>query len=316
MRFLLLFLLPCLSFASPLLDPSSTYTVKKELKGAGVAPKAIENAYSETNIDFQSFDLNDTSGKPLLSSKTEQLVKMKTLPKDPKDTQAIKDGLDHRVEITFEKLLTVSSVKVAGLPKPFETRSDLGAFLMNKPIVVKGDGKTGKRVEGLEAIRAKMGEVRDPIAQQTLSGLLKEEILLKTGTAGAQDASCLGSLGGKNPGAKWTFFREEQGARLDYECEFEGWAEVKGKKVAVIKVQSKKARQQRTQPNGVPGMTETESSGTVYFEPENQESMMKMETTILAEPLESEIKSLEAKGKQVPRNRTRMWHTSRLYPLL
>jgi|GEM_PF-5701689 len=310
-----IFLVPFSASAGPLLDPAITYTITKELKSSGVAPRAVENSYSETKIDFQSFDLNDTSGKPLLSSQTDQLVKMRTLPKDPKDVQAIKDGLDHRVEITFEKLLTVSTVKVAGLPKPFETRSDLGVFLMNKPIVVKGDGKMGKKVEGLEAIRAKMSEVRDPIAQQTLSGLLKEELLLKTGTSGAQDASCLGALGGKKPGAKWSFSREEQGAKLDYDCVFEGWSEVKGKKVAVIRLQSKKARVQRTQPNGVPGMTETESSGIVYFEPETQESMMKIETNILAEPMESEIKSLKAKGAEVPRNRTRMWHTSQLYPL-
>ncbi len=318
MRVILLALLfPAFAHSAPILDMNGSYPVKKELGGAGVAPKSIENSYSETKIDFQSFDLNDTSGKPLLSSQTEQLVKMRTLPKDPKDQQAIKDGLDHRVELTFEKLLTVSAVKVAGLPKPFETRNDLGIFLKNKPLVVKGDGKTGKKVEGLAEIRAKMNaEVRDPIAQSTLSGLMKEEILLKTGAPGAaQDSSCLGGLARKNPGAKWGFSREEQGAKLEYECQFEGWTEVRGKKVAVIKVQSKKARTQRTQPNGVPGMTETESSGSVYFVPDTQESMMKMETSIFAEPMEAEIQRLKAKGEPVPRNRTRMWHWSRIYPI-
>jgi len=303
--------------AAPLLDPAVTYSVKKEIKVSAPSPRQLDNLYGEMKMDFQSFDPNDKSGQPLLSNQTEQLVKMRKLPVDPKNTQAKKDGLDHQMELTFEKLVTISTVKVDGLPKPFVTRSDLGIFLMNKPILVLGDGKISKKVVGLEEIRQKaMQEVKDPISRSTLLGLMKEEILLKTGTTTEHDSSCLGGLAKKNPGEKWNFAREEQGVKMDYACEFEGWGEAKGKKIAVIKVVSKKQRQRRQQPSGVPAMAETEGSGAVYFEPESGETMMKMETIIAVEPMEEELRRLKAKGQTVPRNRSKMLHWNRIYPIL
>jgi len=318
----MLFSLLVLSFilsaaqAAPFLNPEHNYSVIKDKKDPGVAPKALENSYNETKIDFQSFDLSDTSGRPIITSKTDQLVKMRTLSRDPRDLQAIKNGLDFRTEIVFERLLTTSSVRIQGLAAPFETRQDLGVFLMNNPIVVRGDGTVAKKVEGLEVIRAKSAhEVKDQISRSTIAGLLKEEILLRTMPKDGHSTSCLGTFEKKIPGAKWKFIREEQGIRFEYECEFEGWAEVKGKRVAVLKMQSKPVRVRRIQPNGVPGMTETMSSGSLYFEPESQEIMMKVETSVLAEPMEEEIERLKAKGKEPPRNRTRMWHTTRIYAL-
>jgi hypothetical protein len=299
--------------AAPLFDFGQKLSVSKELKNTGVAPKLLEDSYSEMKMDFQSFDVNDKSGKPLLSNQTEQRMKMKKVPDDP---AAPKTGPGSKLELTFEKLVTTSTVTVAGMPKPFVTKNDLGAFLTSRPLTVTTDDKGARKVEGLAEIRAKASqEVKDPIARSTLLGLLNEDILLKAGAAVSSDSSCLGAFAGKKPGEKWAFAREEQGVKLEYECEFEGWANVKGKKAALIKITSKKNRVKRQQPNGVPGMAETEGQGTLYVEPGSGESLLRMETSIFVEPTEEEIRRMQARGETVPRNRSKLVHSSRIYPL-
>lgn len=305
-----------LAHAAPLLSAKETYAVNKELKDPAPSPKPLESVYSDMELDFQSFDPNEKSGQPLMENHTSQLMKMKKLPKDPKDKKAEKDGLQEKLELTFERLITSSSVMVPGLKQPHRTKSDLGAFLANKPLVIRGDGKTAKRVDGLEEVRAKaLSEVKDPIARSTLLQILSENILLKTGTAMSQSSSCLEALGKKKVGDTWKFSREEQGAKIDYECRFEGWAEAKDKRIAVVHVEAGKQRQIRSQPNGVPGVAETEGSGTVYFEPDTRESLLQMETRILAEPTQEEIHRLQAKGSTVPRNRSVLKIWNHLYPL-
>ena len=79
--------------------------------------------------------------------------------------------------------------------------------------------------------------------------------------------------------------------------------------------QAKKQRQARAQPNGVQGMAETEGSGMVYFEPDSQEALMRMETKISVEPMEDEIRKLKAKGASIPRNRSTVKLSNHLYPL-
>ncbi len=295
--------------ASPLLDPKAEYVVKKELKGTGPAIVAPDPAHSEMEIDYQSFDPNDSSGIPLMSNHTSQLIKLKKLPKE--EAKSPKSELDERIELTFERLATTSRVVVPGMNQPFETKSDLGIFLMNKPLIFHGDGKVAKKIEGLEQVRGQaQQEVKDPVARNTLLTLLKEDILLKTGTAANLRFSCLDGLAKKKAGEKWKFSGEAQGVKIEYECVFEGWAEAKGKKLAVIGVYSGKQKQLRAQPNGTPGMTETESSGMVYFEPVGLESAARMETLISVEPTEEEKGRLKAKGKVIPRSRSvlKIWN--------
>jgi len=311
----LIFVDPSFVHAAPLLDPMAAFPVKVELKDAGPSVKAPESFYSEMDMDFQSFDPNDSSGLPLMGNHTGQLVKIKKLPKDT-DKQAEKDGLAERLELTYERLTSSTSVVIPGMKQPFETKSDLGVFLMNKPLVIRGDGKTAKKVEGLEQVRAQAAaQVKEPMARNTLMTMLKEDLLLKTGAAVGQNSSCLGSLEKKKPGDTWKFSHEEQGVKLEYDCTFEGWAEAKGKKLAVIKVVSGKQRTVRTQPNGMPGVAETEGTGTVYFEPETQESLLRMETKINVEPGDEEIARLKAKGATIPRNKSLMKMWNHLYAI-
>ncbi len=303
-------------YAEPLFNPHDKFTLNKDWKSPGPKVKAPENVTVAMEMDFQSFDPNDKSGEPLMENHTNQVMKMRKLPRDPKDTQAIKDGVPEKLELTFDQLVTSSSVVVPGMKKPFKTRNDLGTFLAGKPLVIRGDGKTAKRIDGLQALRDQAAqEVKDPVSRSTILQVLSENILLKTGTAVSQNSSCLEQLEKKKVGDKWGFSREEQGAKIEYGCEFEGWAEAKGKKVAVLKIESGKQRQTRLQPNGVPGVTETEGNGTVYFEPETQESLLRMETRIYAEPTQAEIDRLKAKGATVPRNRSVMKLWNHLYPL-
>lgn len=305
--------LPRAVSAAPLLDPAASYVVGKQKKAPGPAVKAVENAASEMKMDFQSFDPNDPSGKPLLSNQTEQRMRIRKLPAEPKKENV--PAVPERLELTFEKLATTSTVAVAGLPQPFVTRSDLGAFLGSKPILITGDGSS-RKVEGLAELRAKaMQDVKDPIARSTLLGLLNEEVLLRTGESSGTGASCLSAFEKKAPGDKWAFSREEQGVKLEYDCEFEGWAEAKGKALAVIKLVNRKSRQRRQQPNGVPGMAETEGSGVMIVEPVSGESLVKMDTSITVEPLEEEINRLRATGRPVPRNKSLLKHWNHLYPL-
>lgn len=310
-------LLPLLTNAAPLLDPGATYAVKKERKEMGSVQKVIENAYAEMKSDLESFDLSDGKARLLLANKTEQLFSLKTLPQDPKagTKDGPKDGLSHALELKFEKLKSMSEVYLGGMAKPFSTGIDLGSVLAQTPLVIRGDGKTAKKVEGLEAARTKaLSQVTNQAARNTVLGLLDESVLLRTSSA-TSTGGCLGGFEKRSVGDKWEFSLTEQGTKLEYDCAFEGWAEAKGKKVAVVAITLRKSRQVRQQPNGVPGMAETSGQGKLYFVPDTQESLMRMETEILTEPMEDEIRSLKARGQPVPRNRTLMKHWNRLYPI-
>lgn len=305
------------ALAAALLEPGGTYAVNKELKGPGAAPKPLASAKAEMRSELESFDL--TEGKPvlLLSNRTEQLMALRTLPKDDpkKGQQPAEPGLDHALELTFEALKSSSEVHISGMAKPFLTKTDLGAVLSKTPLVIRGDGKVAKKVEGLAAARASaLAQVKDPVGRNTVNGLFDEAVLLRTSSA-TSTGGCLAGFDKKNPGDKWDFSLTEQGATLSYDCEFEGWAEVSGRKIAVVGITLRKSRQVRQQPNGVPGMAETSGKGRLYFLPATNETLMKMETEILAEPLEEEIAKLKARGQNVPRNRTVMRHWNRLYPI-
>jgi hypothetical protein len=303
--------------AAALLRPGAAYKVQKELKDAGPAPKPLASFYSELELDFESYDPNDSSGTPLLSTHSDQLMKLKRLPKlDPKDPAFPKDGLNDRLELTFVRLVNTSKVRVPGLRQPFETKSDLGALLAAHPLVIRGDGKAARKVDNLDQIRDEaLAKAPDPATRTSVRTLLSENLLLRAGGAAGQDTSCLGSFARKKPGEKWSFSREEQGVAFHYDCDFRGWAEEGGKKIAVIDVRSPKQRTRRPQPNGVPGMAETEGEGTIYFEPSTQESLLRMETRITVEPTDEEIGRLKARGETIPRNRSVMKNWNHLYAL-
>lgn len=309
--FLALALLPAYAFPAPILDPSSTYAVKKELTGTGSAQKPLEHYKSEMKSNLESYDLTSGRSQLLLTNRTEQLFSLRTLPRDPKNPGP--EGLDHAVELTFEKLRSSSEVYINNMPKPFVTDVDLGSVLAKTPLTLRGDGKTQKKVEGLAAAReAALGQVKGQIARNTITGLLDESVLLRTSSSAAT-GGCLGGLDGKKIGDKWDFTLNDQGARLEYACEFKGWAESGGQKIAVIAVTLKKSRQTRQQPNGTEGIAETSGSGHVYFVPGTQESLMNLDTEVMAEPMSGEIERFKARGEKVPRNKTIMKMWSRLY---
>ena len=301
--------------AAAFLSANPAYNINSQLQETGSQPKTLDAYYSELEMDFTSFDPDDSSGQPLILTHSEQRMKFARLPEwKPTAPDFPKDGLTDRVEITFERLVNTSRVRVPGLQQPFETKSDLGALLRTRPLLIRGDGKSSKKIENLEKVRAEiLSEVRDPVSRTAVMALLNEGILLKIGASTGEGMSCLGSFQGKKIGEKWKFQVEQQGVKLDYACEFQGWAEEKGKRIAVIKVNSPKQKAVRIQPNGVPGVAETESEGMVYFEPSSQESLMRMSTQITAEPTEEEIARLKAKGQTIPRNRSELKHFSRIY---
>lgn len=311
--FVLSFAVPVMAAAT--LSPTGTYSVKKELKGTGVAPKPLESFYDALDIDFESYDPNDGSGQPLMGSHTDQLMKLKKLPKlDPKDPAAPQDGYLDRTELTYERLVSTSKVRVPGLARPFETRSDVGALLSSKPLVIRADGKGGKKVDNLDQIRMDaLAKAPDPGTRTTINTLLSESMLLRTSSTVGGDSTCLSKFAGKSIGAKWSFSREEQGVKLDYDCTFEGWSETGGKKLAVIRMHSPRTRTTRTQPNGMPGVAETESDGVVYFEPAGQETLLRMTTNISVEPAEEELNRLKARGQTIPRNKSVMTMVNHLY---
>lgn len=304
-------LFPLVAFAA-VLSPDAHYAVKKDLTSAAPAPAASENFYTAMVMDFESVDPSDP-GTPLMSTHTDQLTKVRKLPKLT-GKEVPKDGFVDRTEVTFERLENSSKVRVPGLKQPFETRGDLGAVLSAHPLVIRGDGKSGKVVDDLARIRAEaLARVKDPTSAASLKILLNEDTLLRTGSALGKDGSCLGQLGGKKPGDAWAVEREEQGVKMKFECRFEGWAENAGKKIAVLNVRSGKQRVTRPQPNGVPGVAETESDGVIYFEAESKESVSRLDTKIRVEPADEERKRLEAKGQTVPRNESRMKIVTHVY---
>jgi hypothetical protein len=304
--------------SNPKIPMKSEVTVKKEIKDAAPDFKMSPSYYSELEMDFESSQETKGSFQPVMSTHTEQLTKMKVLPPlDPKDPAYSKDGANERKELTFEKLINASSVIVPGLKQPFESKADLGSILSSKPLVLRGDGKTVKKVERLAEVKAEaLAQAKDPLSRNTINIVMSEDILLKSGdNLSGKDSSCLSALGKKKPGDSWKFTQEEQGVKLNYTCTFEGWGELSGKKVIVVGVKSDKQRVRRQQPNGVPAIAEMSGEGKILFLPEGPEALMRMKTDIDVEPTEEEIARLKASKGEISRNKSKMKHTSFLYPL-
>ncbi|MGZ3653171.1 MAG: hypothetical protein ACXVB9_19300 [Bdellovibrionota bacterium] len=318
MNSVLFFILCQSAVAGNILSPGSYYPVKKEIKEAAPAMKPLESFYFEMQMDFDSFDGNSMGGKSIMSTHTDQLVKTKKLPKlAATDPLFSKDGLNDRTELTFERLVNSTKVPVPGLPAPFETKADVGVILASRPLILRGDGKGApKKIDNLPQVKAEsLASAKDPISRTTLSLILDEKRLLGVGAAAAQDTSCLSKLSGKKPGDKWKFTLQADGVSLDYDCQFEGWSEAQGKKIAVVKIKQNKQRTVRQQPNGTPGVAETDGEGEIDLDPATQESLLKMNTRINVEPAEEELNRLTAHGQAVPRNRSVMTNWNHIYPL-
>lgn len=302
-----------LVWATPILTTTGKYPIKKSLKMEAGAVKPLSSAFSETEIKFDSFDPADKTGRPLVSNHSFQIARLKKLaaPVDPQAPE--KDGSDERMEITISKFSSLNKVNVPGVPKPFETKIDLSSFLLSKPLVFASDGKGTRRVEGLDDLKLKATqELLDPVARSTAMQFFSEVNLVKMEKWLSRKASCMEDLEGKKPGEQWKYITDEQGMKFEYDCRFEGWAEVKKKKVAVIRFTSPKQSQIRPQPNGVPALTQTEISGTFFFEPESQENLLRVESKISVEPTESAASKESASGS---RNRSTVISWEHLYPI-
>lgn len=300
-------------WASSSLSDSAGYAVKKELHAVAPDFRLPESFAFEQKIDLDSVDPDDAGSPSLYGTHTEQLTKVKKLPKlDPKD--APKDGYLDRSELSYERFFMTSQVRVPGLARPFETRVDLSPLLATKTLVIRGDGKAAKVVDNLGEARADlMQKAGDAGARMAVGKLLDENELLRMAGKGGESGGCQSQLTGKKPGDKWQYTYSEGGLGLDTDCTFGGWSEADGKKVAVIKVHSPKRKATKLQPNGVPGVVETEIDGSLVLEPVGRESLQKMVTVSTAEPTEDEVSRLKAKGQKVPRNRTTLSMVIRIY---
>jgi hypothetical protein len=317
MNYLFVMLVGQAAFAGNVLTAGSSYPVKKELTSPAPAVTSPKSFYVDMVMDFQSFDAGNPSAPPVMSTRTEQLMKFKKLPVlDAKDPAFPKDGFNDRMEFTFEKLITLSRVVVPGMKSPFETRADLGTILSDKPLLVRGDGRAPRRIDNLDSVKnAALAQTKDMAARTTLSTVLREDLMLKATTIAGPESSCLGGLVGKKPGDKWKFSAEEQGVAISFDCTFEGWSEALAKKIAVLKVHSNKQRVQRQMPNGTPGMAETEGDGEIYFEPTAPEILQQTDTKILVEPAADAVLRMKARGESVPRNRSTMQLRNHVFPL-
>lgn len=249
--------------AAPVLTMNQTYSVKPEWKDPLPAFIPLGESRLETRVDLESYSGGDSDPG------VRTLTKQKFHFKEPKgDSQ----------EVIFESFETSSKVKVAMLPKPMENRSDFSPHVSNKSLTLHWKEGQVSQIDGLEKMKSQLNsEIRDPLMKFAINQVFSEEVFKRTFTALAQNSVCVDGVKGKNPGDKWTGMRKL--GDLTYECFFEGWAEAKGSRAAVIKVT---IPAQKQTVNGQ--RSEVLGGGSLVWIPASKESLLKLSNTIYLEP--------------------------------
>jgi hypothetical protein len=291
MTFLLtLLFLSQLAQAAPALDPANLPAVK-DSKSPGAAPKSLDSYVVENRLIYESFSGTGRSS-PVMSNETDQKVKLTKLPE--------KDGAA-RTELLYQKFTSLSRVSLPGALKPFENKQDLGAYLFDKPLILRRSGKDSGTIENIADVRARVEKsVRDPIARQGLKAALSDEALKGVTENATAGHGCLTDIAGKAVGARWELSREVAGAKFEFRCEFLGWGEAGGRKMELVKFTMPKAKNTRSQPNGAAGVVETSGSGTVAADPASGEVAVNQTNDVSAEPSAKEIADRKAKGQEIP----------------
>ena len=292
-----------LAQAAPALDPAKVPAVT-DAKTKAVAPKALDSWIVDNKLIYESFAKGDTSS-PTMSNETDQRVRVTKQPE--------KDGVTH-TELLYQKVLSVSRVKLPGALKPFENRQDLGSYLFDKPLILKRKGKGEATLENIDSVRANVEKsVRDPIARQGLKAILSDEALKGMTETATSGHGCSEGIAGKASGEKWEITREVAGAKFTFRCEFAGWAEVGGQKVEVVKFVMPKTKNSRTQPNGAVGVVETSGAGTLWVSPNSGELAISQTNEVAAEPSAAEIAERKKKGLDVPAGTGALRSTTHFY---
>lgn len=291
--------------AAPALDPAAKHTPGPS-KEAATAPRKLENFWQETKILYESFPGKERTN-PLMSSETEQRVRTQKI--------APKDGFD-RTEMLFQKFKSTTKVQIPGAVKPFVTIQDLGAYLFDKPLVLRFKAGKFDSYENLNGLRDSLTKsVKDPVALQGLKLSLSDEVMKSAAESASTQHSCLEQAKDKAVGAKWEASRSVSGATILTQCEFLGWGEADGKKIQLYKFSLPHQKHERKQPNGAMGVVETEGKGQLLVEPGTGETFVSLETEVFAQPLAKEIEERKKKGEEVPTNKSFVRTTTHAYPI-
>jgi hypothetical protein len=292
-----LFLFFCaLAYGAPVLDRNASYPVKAEEKAAAPDFRALNDVWVDSHAE--------TSG----TADTRTVQRIRLQPLEPKS-----EG--ERTGVEYQRFDLFSRISLPGMAKPFESRQDLGTYLLGNPFQVRWKDGEVAGIDGLDGFRARLSsQVKDPVAKFSLLQVFTEDMLKKSVPGLLQPSFCLKSLSGKTPGAKWQDSHGQGEVRAVYECSFEGWAEARGKRVAVIGFRMQKRKTPVVQPNGQRQLVETEGSGKITWEPRSQETLVFTEMNVVVEPPPDEVSRLERAKRPVPRTATRTKSWSHHYP--
>lgn len=303
MFFAILLMVSAQAQSAPFLERGSKYPVLPEKKEAAESFTPLKSMRLETRIELESFNGNEK--EPNVRSNTDQLIRIKSLEPVNKE---------ERTEIEFERYDIFSIIPVPGMSKPFESRQDFGTYLLGKPYVLRWKERKVIGVEGLDKVRARLSEVKDPITKHTLLQVFTEDMVKRSSSTFMPNDPCLETVGKKKPGEKWTVQRQEGNSTLKADCVFDGWAESKGKKLLVLSFTMPKQKQISTQDNGVQHNVESEGRGQIVVEPLSRETLFFSAINLSLEPPPEELRKLEAQKKVIPRTRSKMRTWNHHYP--
>lgn len=291
---LFLFLFSFVAQAAPLLDPKASYETRAEVKGAAPGFRALGDHRFVSRVEVQSFEEGQKDAN--MSSDTDQELTVKELSRD-------------RRQVSFERFSTVSKVRLPGSPKPFELKQDFGAALRGQPFVLVYKSGEVEKVEGLAKVRAGITKSADAVTRQTLLQVMNEDIVKTTMAGIRQDGFCLAGLKGRKVGDSWSGARTTDGTKTEFTCVFDGWAEAKGKKVAVITVTVPPQMREGQGMIGQKFAVESRGSGRLLLEPEARETLLSMTMEMHTQPPAEEVARLTSAGKPVSRTRSvlRSW---------
>jgi hypothetical protein len=210
-------------------------------------------------------------------------------------------------QVTFPKFQVSADVFLPGAARPFQQQFRLDDALAAIPLRFNRNDRALEILDFAPWQKRAEASIREPLARRAFSTTFTKDNVAALLSEESRKPLCWQDkvVASKKPGDKWIVEEESQGFRFKQNCEFKGWGKASnGAVIGWISYTVTRSETIKKQPNGVEGRVSIFGGGNLWISKGDQQWFDHKILNIEAWPMESEIRSLKAKGKPVPGNHT------------
>jgi len=195
-------------------------------------------------------------------------------------TFLFEDRKNNKQKVSYDALITTSTVSVPGFAKPMVNRHDFSSFLKGSALEITWKDREVESVDGLERLRKDLDlRVTNNVMKMGLSQVFGDTVIKSTLNSLHPENFCAQEVSHKKIGDSWKGARKTGATTLYYECLFEGWAKAKEEKLALVKVTI--PSQDQTKVSGAMADGKIEGGGRMVWHPSSGEIFFSLKTKVV-----------------------------------